>query len=226
MTTLRHVGVLGLALLTLVVAGVVTWLRLGVLLDAQRPVAHAYRVLAEAGRLGVLANQADRAARAYLAGPDATAYRIYRDDLAALGSTLRSVRALTADDPVHQRIVAEIERVADAGTAAAAGAPGERFGRVVALVGALHDHEAAVLDERLRSAPASTKDARLQIAGVLAAGMLLVTVFWWGTAPAARRAASGAAAAGRADVERELRSLPAGTRAEEQEVRGALVGAG
>jgi CHASE3 domain sensor protein len=225
MTTLRRAGVLVIALITLVVAGAATWLRLGVLLDSQRPVAHAYRVLAEVGRLGLLADQADRASRAYLAGQDAADYKLYRDDMTALESTLLSVRALTVGDPVHQRITAEIQTVAGTGDAAPADASDERFGRVIALVAALHDHEATVLDRGLRDGSASTRDARLQIAGILAAGTLLVICFWWGTAPAAGRAASGAAAAGRADVERELRSLPAG-RSEEEEVRGALVGAG
>jgi hypothetical protein len=226
MTTLRRHGTVVIALVTLVVAGAVAWLRLGVLLDAQRPVAHAHRVLAEVARLGVLANQADRAQRAYLAGQDPAAYRLYRDDANELDTTLGSVRALTGGDPVHQRIVAQIQQAAGPTGAVLAD---ERYGRVTALVGAMQDHEATVLDRRLHDGSASILDARLLIAGILGAGALVVTVFWWGTSAAAARAASGAAAAGRADVERELSSLPAVTPTagySEEDVRGALAGAG
>jgi CHASE3 domain sensor protein len=215
MITLRRP--IAIALLGLVVAGAAAWLRLGAMVDAQRPAAHAHRVLAEVSRLGLVADATDRAQRAFLAGRDPAAYRTYRDTAAVLDRTVASVAALTVADPVQQRIAADIRtEVRQSGVVNAD--RDRRFGRVSALAGAMHDHESATLDRMLRDGTASAQETRALVVGLIAAAGLLLAAAWWTARgrPAARPEPD-AAAAGRADVERHFAEAQA-------EVRGALVG--
>jgi hypothetical protein len=127
-----------------------------------------------------------------------------------------------------------------------AAADGEdRFGRTVVLAGAMHDHQAALLDRDLSRGRANAEEALQQVVGIIAGAALLVALAWWfsrgaGTAMRAVRAAApgppvpaaagpadagpvsaaDAAAAGRADVERHLADSPLTA----EEVRGALAG--
>jgi hypothetical protein len=228
MTTLRRHGALAIALLALVVAGGAGWLRLGDLIDAQRPVGHAHRVLGEIGRLGLVANAVDGARGAHEAGRDPAAYRLYRDTAVVLDRALVSVRALTGDDPVHQRILDEIDQVA--AQARSDGAATERdaaAGRMTALIGAMHDHEARVLDRLLRDGTASARTARRLVTGILGAAALLVAIAWWSTRQTTTVVRDAeAAAAGRADAERHLAPADQDRADQDEEVRGALTGTG
>ncbi|GIE94583.1 CHASE3 domain-containing protein [Paractinoplanes rishiriensis] len=183
MTTLHRSAVLAIALLALAAAGAGAWLRLGVLVEAQRPIEHAQRVLAEVGHLALVANAADQTQRAYLSGQDPQAERTFNTNAAELDRTLTALAALTRTDPVQQRIIQDIRAAADGE---------DRFGRTVVLAGAMHDHQATLLDRELSRGSANAEEALQQVVGIIAAAALLVALAWWfsrTTAAATRPAA-------------------------------------
>ncbi len=173
---------LATAVLALGAVGAGTVVRLGAQQDAQRRADHAQRVLAAVGELGDRVNQADRAGR------DPAAPQQRPDAAAMLDRTLTEAQRLTAGDPVQQRILAQVR------TSAAAG----DYGRAAALVGAAHDHEADVLDERIRGNATTARDTRWLIAaGAAAAALLVIAAGWWAARRVSVAVRQVSAAAGR-----------------------------
>jgi signal transduction histidine kinase/DNA-binding response OmpR family regulator/HPt (histidine-containing phosphotransfer) domain-containing protein len=97
-----------LAVVGLLVVGVSSYLRIGTLLADREPVDRAFRALAFMRTISLDFRAAGWGQRGYLLMADPASLDTYRSTTASIDSTLDRLARLTADDPAHQRWLAEL----------------------------------------------------------------------------------------------------------------------